>query len=79
MANEQLEIPVPIERHDGDRYAEKLIEFKQHTLEHREKNNIFFCFCGHPLSRRYFVSYYTPKWSLEKNYKTVKILDYEVN
>lgn len=71
MEQQQLEIEVPIEATESNRYAAKKAEYE--TLKtYKDKNNVFLCYCGQ--TKKYFVSMYTSRKGIEQ-YKSIKIIE----
>lgn len=71
----QLEIPVAIERHDGDRYAEKKAEYLRNK-DNKLYHPVFFCYCGQPASKKFFVSYFFKREIVEA-FNFIKIIEDE--
>ena len=66
---EQLEIPIPIERHNGDRYSEELTIFEL-TKGIKDLQPVFFCYL--PSTKRYSATRLTSRSLLESfNFKII--------
>lgn len=67
-----MEIDVPIERSEGDNYAQALAEYEKQKV-YKEKNNVFLCYLTS--KKKYFVSKFFKREFIINNYKTIKIIE----
>lgn len=69
MQSNQLEIPIPIERHDKDRYTEELIVYEL-TKGIKDLQPTFFCYL--PSTKKYSAMRLTSRTLLESfNFKII--------
>ena len=65
----QLSIEIPIERSNGDKYAESMAEYL--TKDLRKETKVFLCYCVK--NKQYYVStYFSREYLLECGVRIIK-------